>query len=87
MKNIKRVFLFAFLGISSISFGQSQLPGSKSEEMNKFIKQTIKEIEIPGGAVAIIKDGEVVYENYFGKANLEYNIPVTDSSLFRLHSL
>ena len=79
--------LVTFLLFPLISFSQSRLSDSKSEEITNYIKKTIKEIEIPGGAIAIIKDNKVVYKDYFGVSNLEYNIPVTDSSLFRLHSL
>lgn len=87
MKKTKKVLLFTFLFISSISFSQSQLSDSKNKEITSFINETMKDIGIPGAAVAIIKDDKVIYKNYIGKSNLEYNIPVTESSLFRLHSL
>ena len=33
-------------------------------------------------AFAIIKDGETVYKSAMGLANVEYNIPITDSTAF-----
>lgn len=86
MKKTK-ILLSAFLFISSISFSQSELSDSKNKEITSFINETMKDIGIPGAALAIIKDDKVIYKNYIGKSNLEYNIPVTESSLFRLHSL
>src|SRR5688572_24539341 len=32
--------------------------------------------ESPGAAVAVIKDGAVVYKRGYGSANLEYNVPI-----------
>jgi CubicO group peptidase (beta-lactamase class C family) len=41
----------------------------------------------PGAAVAIIKDGAVVYKNGYGLANLEYDIPITTSGVFNIASV
>ena len=40
----------------------------------------------PGCAVAIIKNGEVIYERGYGCANLEYGIPITPSTVFYIAS-
>jgi|GEM_PF-5948720 len=32
--------------------------------------------ESPGAAIAVIKDGAVVYKRGYGSANLEYNVPI-----------
>lgn len=41
----------------------------------------------PGGAVAVVKDGEIIFKKAYGVANLEYNIPVTPSSIFHIASV
>ncbi|MCX2745488.1 serine hydrolase [Mangrovivirga sp. M17] len=41
----------------------------------------------PGVAVSIIKNGNVVYKNQKGTANLEYNIPISDSTAFNIASV
>jgi hypothetical protein len=40
-----------------------------------------------GIAVAIVKDGRVVYKKGFGIANLEYRIPITSASVFHIASV
>jgi CubicO group peptidase (beta-lactamase class C family) len=40
----------------------------------------------PGCAVAIIKNGKVIYERGYGCANLEYGIPITPSTVFYIAS-
>ena len=43
--------------------------------------------ESPGAAIAIIKDGAVVYKRGYGSANLEYNVPVTPQTVFHVASV
>lgn len=43
--------------------------------------------ERPGSAVAIVKDGSVIYKKGFGMANLEYDIPITTDSIFHTASV
>lgn len=43
--------------------------------------------EHPGAAVAVVKKGKLVYKNGFGVANLEYNIPITPSTVFHMASV
>ncbi|MFQ5628529.1 MAG: serine hydrolase domain-containing protein [bacterium] len=40
----------------------------------------------PGCALAIIKDHEMIYARGYGSANLEYNLPITSKSVFRIGS-
>jgi CubicO group peptidase (beta-lactamase class C family) len=41
----------------------------------------------PGAAVAILKNGEVIFKKGYGMANLEYEIPITPSSIFHIASV
>lgn len=43
--------------------------------------------DAPGFAVAVIKDGEIVYENAFGMADLERGIALTPQSAFEIGSI
>ena len=43
--------------------------------------------ETPGAAVAIIKEGKVIFQNTYGSANLEYDIPITSKTVFRTGSV
>jgi len=44
-------------------------------------------IESPGAAVAVEKDGKVIYKKGFGSAELEYNIPITPRTVFHIASV
>ena len=41
----------------------------------------------PGVAVDIIKNGELVFKKVYGSANLDYNIPITSTSVFNIASV
>ncbi|NPE30100.1 beta-lactamase family protein [Methanococcoides sp. SA1] len=59
---------------------------SNSEKVDQLFKPW-DDINSPGAAVAIIKDGKVIYKKGFGAANLEYDIPITSESTFNLCSV
>jgi CubicO group peptidase (beta-lactamase class C family) len=44
-------------------------------------------LDSPGAAVAIVRDGLVVYRKGFGCAQLEYGIPITPSTVFHVASV
>ena len=43
--------------------------------------------ESPGAAIAVIKDGAVIYKRGYGSANLEYNVPITPQTVFHVASI
>jgi|TARA_R110000737_G_scaffold157205_1_gene185739 CubicO group peptidase (beta-lactamase class C family) len=43
--------------------------------------------ETPGAAVAVVQNGKIIYKKGYGMANLEYDIPITTSSIFHIASI
>ena len=41
----------------------------------------------PGAALAVTKDGEIIYKQGYGTANLEYDIPITTTTIFDIASV
>ena len=41
----------------------------------------------PGCALAIIKDGKIVYKKGYGMADLEHNVPITPKTIFSIFSI
>lgn len=56
-------------------------------EIDAYIQTIQKRNQIPGIAVAIIKDGKLIHKQNYGYANLEHQVAVGDNSIFRLYSL
>jgi len=62
-----------------------QLPADLSRQVDDILKPWNKPGS-PGAAVAILKDGKVVFTKGYGLANLEYNVPITPASVFHVAS-
>jgi CubicO group peptidase (beta-lactamase class C family) len=55
--------------------------------LDSTMKSKLKKYHIPNAAVAVVKDGKIVYEKGFGWADIQNNIPVeADTTLFRIGS-
>jgi CubicO group peptidase (beta-lactamase class C family) len=61
-----------------------------NDNLNQQIDSIFSEFDSqdkPGIAVSIIKDGNVIFTKGYGIANLEYNIPITPSTVFHVASV
>jgi len=59
---------------------------SKFEDMSALLEQFVKD-GLPGCGCAVAKDGKILYEGYFGYADLEEKRPITEGTVYRLYSL
>jgi CubicO group peptidase (beta-lactamase class C family) len=50
------------------------------------VDKAIKDFKVPGLAIAIVKDGAVIYAKGFGQRDMEQNQPVTPQTLFAIGS-
>jgi CubicO group peptidase (beta-lactamase class C family) len=92
IRKIIVVVLFIVGFVAADVSGQQNLSAKtqlSDEEAGKkadaFLAQWDK-TDMPGGAVAVVKDGKLVYKRAFGMANLDYDVPNTTSTLFNLAS-
>jgi CubicO group peptidase (beta-lactamase class C family) len=78
----KYFLLLALCTYSLLSFGQLK----ESQEIDNIFKQWCKQ-NVPGGAIGIIKDGELMYSKGYGIADLEHDIKISSSSVFNICSI
>jgi CubicO group peptidase (beta-lactamase class C family) len=57
------------------------------EELLQFIESTMQTHLIPGLSISIVKDEHIVWEKYFGHANIDEDIFVDESTMFILSSI
>jgi CubicO group peptidase (beta-lactamase class C family) len=55
-------------------------------ELDKVALEELKQRSAPGAAIAVVKDGQVIYAKGYGVASVETRAPVTPDMLFRLGS-
>lgn len=82
MINLHRSLLI-LLFIASIfaqSFGQAE----KAEED---LRTIMKQLNVVGLQVAVVKKGEIIYTHSFGLKDIESNTPLSDQDIFRIASI
>lgn len=84
---MKKSFLLALLLlVVNWSFSQKKENKLIEQKIDHYIKEVIAINEIPGVALAVIKDGKIIYEKYYGKASLEENKAVDKNTAFKIFS-
>lgn len=81
-----------FLFLPLVPFTLSAQEESKSieqfvNELNKKIPQVLNDFSIPGAAIAIIEDGEIVLQKGYGYADIEKGTKVTMKTGFNIGSI
>jgi len=83
---IKNLLIIIFTVILLPSFGIAQLSKEQLQKIDSLV--SIWNIpNSPGGIVGIIKNGEVLYVKSFGLASLEYDIPISENTVFNIGSV
>ena len=78
-----KLLLFFLLGFFSVSFAQ---PAFIKDSLDAYITKGMSDWQIPGLAIAIVKDGKVVLMKGYGVSNLETKAPVDENTLFMIAS-
>ena len=75
-------------GVPSIPEEPSDLPDyAHKKEIDTFVESALQRYDVPGVAIAVIKDGEIAYQAGFGVRDANDRSPMMTSSLFGLASV
>ena len=74
------------LTIFFLIFVSLAFPDGRTNKVDKLFAPWDKP-DAPGCALAIIKDGEILYKRGYGMANLELNIPISPQTVFYIGSV
>lgn len=56
-------------------------------EIDNYVEKVMNKIDIPGLAIAVVQDGEVVYSNAFGMRNIAAQTELADEHIFHMASV
>ena len=90
MKALRAFRTISLIAVLLLSGGQFAFSQDIDEEQIAKIDAVFAELDHwdhPGASLAVAKDGKVVYKRGYGCAQLEYNIPVTPSTVFHIASV
>ncbi|MBS1757406.1 MAG: beta-lactamase family protein [Bacteroidetes bacterium] len=75
------VYFLCLMG--SVAFSQTK----STDQVDVYLKEMLAKYKIPGAAIAVVKNGKVVKKANYGINSIEFNLPVTDSTIFPLASV
>ena len=92
---MRKVVLLILLvcAFSPVAFPQARPDGLIDEAAQKSLTDKVDKLfqqwdrpDSPGCALGVIRNGRFVYKRGYGMANLEYNIPISPTSIFDIQS-
>ena len=79
-----------FMSPPSAEAANAMAPVAQAENVEQgitaFLQSEMRERNIPGLQIAVVRHGKVVLSRNFGVASLQYGVPVTGASLFSINS-
>lgn len=78
----KHLFLLTLLLLNSSAFAQQISPDSIDTIFSEW-----NQTDVPGGAVAVIQNGEIVFSKGYGLADMEHDIVIHPSTVFYIGSV
>lgn len=82
---MKKQFLFFILSFLSFAVN-AQAPSFIQDSLDRYINQGIKDWDIPGLSIVIVKDGKVAFIKGYGVKSLDSRSPVDENTLFMIAS-
>jgi CubicO group peptidase (beta-lactamase class C family) len=82
---MKTLLLIALFSVPLLALAQA--PSASGDRVDEFIRAAREQMYVPGLAVAVVKDGELVKSAAYGMANVEYGVPATPKTLFLVASI
>jgi D-alanyl-D-alanine carboxypeptidase len=85
------IAIVASLTFATLSSAQGRpsatISAASTAAIDSFVLRTMQSRRIPGVAIAVVDNGNVVYRKAYGVANLETETPLTVNSVFELASV
>jgi len=80
LKKLTYIFCFFLTALSFRSFAQQA-------SADQDIQEIMQKYSAVGAAVAVVRDGELIYRNSFGYKDLDNKVPLTENDIFRIASI
>ncbi|CCB89226.1 serine hydrolase [Simkania negevensis] len=87
MKRILIVTLLFLFGFVSFSYSKEPSLNQKLERIDSLAQQARETFHLPGLAVGIVMDGELVYAKGYGYRDIDKKLPVTEETVFMIGSM
>lgn len=85
IKKFKLLLLILFV-TSSLAYSQTKTDEERLKDLDTLINKTLKEWNVPGAGISIVKNGKIIFAKGFGYRDVEKKLPVTENTLFAIGS-
>src|SRR5580693_8386706 len=79
-------FIFVALILSTSLWAQSPTSTAPPADLDAYVASSMKTFDVPGIAVAVVKDGKIVVAKGYGVRKLGYSTPVDEFTMFGIGS-
>src|SRR5437763_10464112 len=81
--------LAAFAALHAVAQSAPPAPNENPglSTLEQFIPQQMQKWKVPGLAIAVVQNGQVIYSRGFGLRNVKDNLPVTAKTRFAIGSI
>ena len=83
---MKKLILLLVINLFAIVYCYGQQPKFITDSLDAYINKGMKDWNLPGLAIAIVKDGKIVVMKGYGVRNIKTNEPVDENTLFMIAS-
>lgn len=83
---MKKIIQFTFILFISIGLFAQKGLDKKLKVLDDYYEQALSDWNVPGMAVAIVKDGKIIFAKGYGTANIDNQAPVDENTLFAIAS-
>ncbi|MEZ4825118.1 MAG: serine hydrolase [Bacteroidia bacterium] len=84
---MKKIFSLSLLTLFHLSLLVSSATGQVDyEKLDAYLAKTVADYQVPGLAIAVVKDGQTVFSHGYGLRDTGTDKPITPSSLFGIAS-
>ena len=89
MKMVEKSTLIACIlaGLAGSAFAQSAADDALSAQVDEVVRAQMREQNIPGVSLAVMRDGKIIKAAGYGLANVELNVPMAPQMLLHTESL
>lgn len=88
LRNLPWIALLALAWLGNSTWlASAELPAAQKDAVDSAISRLMADRQVPGLSAAIVVDGELVYEQGYGLADVENEVPATTETVYRLASI
>ena len=81
------IMVLGHTALAGVPAGSSQVAHRWMDEVDRLVRAEMQREKVPGTAIGIVKDGEVIAAKGYGDSNVELGVPVTTLTVFQSGSL